>query len=80
MILKPIKKDEIEKRKYSRTDLQGLLSEFMKMDVDAVEILNTNGRYCSTESMYSSFYRAIEISGYAISVIKRGDKVYLIKK
>jgi hypothetical protein len=74
MKLVPVTEDVKPRRKGNNI---GIINQFLEMDADVVEVKD---HYCSNAlSAYSSLLQTINRMGFDVSVMRRKDKVYLIK-
>lgn len=60
--------------------IQAYLAEFMKMDSKYVKVLYTSSDYANVDSAVMALRSGVKVSGFPISVIRRYDNVYLIRK
>lgn len=61
----------------SKKKLQKLIDDFVKSEVPRVEIIYAPSEYRNSHSCYSSFYKAVRISGYDICVTMAGGRVFI---
>lgn len=77
--LKVIKKEDIPAKHPSKYPLQKLLRWFLDSDGLCVEVVGVKSHYASIYVARSVLHNAIRRSHYAIRVLMRGDKLYLVK-
>ena len=57
--------------------LQKFIDDFVKSEVPRVEIIYAPGEYRNSRSCYSSFYKAVKLSGYKLRVVGVGDRTFM---
>ena len=57
--------------------LQFLIDDFVKHNVPRVEVTYAPGEYKNPHSCYSSFYKAVRLSGYDIRVTTVGGRIFI---
>lgn len=78
MKLEPIKNYEDIKPKCYSKNVKGIIEEFLNMNVKAVEIHFNDLEYKDSASCAGAFYKSAKRQLYPITVVKKGDHVYLI--
>lgn len=74
-MIKPIEISEIPNVKHS--DIIADIEEFASSDADACEIVNRDNR--PPASLYTSYASAAKRSGHAVKVMRRKDRVFLMR-
>lgn len=74
-MIKPIEISEIPSINHG--DIMEDIEEFAGSDADACEIANRDNR--PAISLHSSYYSAAKKSGHAIKVMRRKERVFLVR-
>ena len=61
----------------SKKKLQKFIDDFVKSEVPRAEIIYAPGEYRNSHSCYSSFYKAVKLSGYKLRVVGVGDRTFM---
>lgn len=66
-------------RCYRKTKLQRFIEEFIQSGDDCWE-MEPNEYVGGLHSMYASVYKSVKHFGFCVDVIKKGDRVYIMRK
>ena len=70
---------EVPETRRGYHDLVSVLRRFVEGDDDIVEVVFTDADYKNAKSCCGSLSLAIKRTGYAVKVLMRNNKVYLVK-
>lgn len=79
MKLIPMKAVDVPRKRYAKNALIYVLEEFHNTDYEAVAINWREEGYKNAGALASSIAKRRRVMGYNMSVVQRGDYVYLVK-
>lgn len=77
--MKFVKVSEVPRMGYKRNELKAELEDFMAMHTKTVQVV-WEGTYKSAMAAASGLYRAVQRWALPITVTRRGDAVYMIRR
>ena len=74
-MIKPVSKREVDLSKRTRGKLRRELEEFIESGQECGEIADVS----NAPATYANYYRCIRYNGYPLRVVRRKDRVFLIR-